>query len=132
MRLFAVTMRAALCVVAAALLPGCEHEATPLPLLGTWYSEDQRFEARTLEIHPQWIRFMHGPEELSAIRIRQMTQEGSGEGPIRFEIEGSDRDGQDTALTLELQQRPVELLRLETQREPWRRGPRVRKPGGRS
>jgi len=120
----ATTRSVVLRVGAVVLLLGCSPEATPAPLLGTWYSDDARFDGRSLEIHPQWIRFMQGPKELSAIRIRQVTQEGSGEGPVRFEIEGADRDGQDTALSLELQRRPSELLRLDTQREPWRRGKR--------
>ena len=72
---------------------------------------------------------MQGAKELGALHVSQVTQEGSGEGPIRFEIEGSDRDGQDTTLTLELHQRPAVLLRLETQREPWRREPRARAAG---
>ena len=118
---FGATTRSAAFV---GLLLGCSPEATPAPLLGTWYSDDARFDGRSLEIHPQWIRFMQGHKELSAIRIRHVTQEGSGEGPVRFEIEGADRDGQDTALSLELQRRPFELLRLDTQREPWRRGKR--------
>jgi len=113
----------------AVLLLGCAPEATPKALLGTWYSDDERFEDRSLQIHPHWIRFMQGATELGALRIRQVTQEGSGEGPIRFEIEGIDRDGQDTTLTLELLQRPSELLRLETQRAPWRREPRARAAG---
>lgn len=105
----------------AALVLGCSPEATPTPLLGTWTSDDARFAGRSLEIHPQWIRFMDGQREIGAIRIERVTQEGGGEGPVRFEIEGSDRDGQETTLSFELQQRPVELLHLETQREPWRR-----------
>lgn len=117
----ATTRSVALRVGAVVLLLGCSPEATPAPLLGTWYSDDARFDGRSLEIHPQWIRFMQGQKELSAIRIRHVTQEGSGEGPVRFEIEGNDRDGQDTALSFELQRRPSELLRLDTQREPWRR-----------
>jgi hypothetical protein len=92
---------------------------------GTWYSEDARFDGRTLQIHPQWIRFMDGTQELGAIRIEGVLQEGGGDGPIRFEIEGVDRDGQDTTLSFELVQRPTERLRLETQREAWRRTPRT-------
>jgi hypothetical protein len=115
---------------AAALLAACERVASPTPLLGTWYSEDERFAGRSLEIHPQWIRFMEGRTELGAIRIDAVTQEGEASGPLRFEIEGFDRDGQDTTLVFELVRRPVELLHLETQREPWRRGPRFPDPGG--
>lgn len=123
------TRAAALSIAAGALLC-CTQEATPSPLLGTWYSDDARFADRSLEIHPQWVRFMQGHTELGAIRIRNVTREGSGEGPIRFEIEGADRDGQDTTLSIELLQRPLELLRLDTQREPWRRGPRFGEAGG--
>jgi hypothetical protein len=123
------TRRMAL-ALGALLLLGCTPAATPAPLLGTWYSQDERFADRSLEIHPQWVRFMQGPKELGAIRIRGVTQEGEGEGPFRFEIEGIDRDGQDTTLAFELVKRPVELLRLETQAEPWRRGPRFLDPGG--
>jgi hypothetical protein len=119
----------ALCLAIAAFVLGCSPEANPAPLLGTWTSDDARFAGRSLEIHPQWIRFMEGQKELGAIRIRRVTQEGSGEGPVRFEIEGADRDGQETTLSLELQRRPAELLRLETQREPWRR---ARNTGGAS
>jgi hypothetical protein len=122
---FARLARAAGCVAACALLLGCAREATPSPLLGTWYSEDARFDGRTLQIHPQWIRFMEGTKELGAVRIEGVLQEGGGEGPIRFEIEGVDRDGQETTLSFELVQRPTERLRLETQREPWRRMPRT-------
>ena len=116
-------------LAAAALLGACSPPVAPGALLGTWYSDDERFEDRSLQIHPHWIRFMQGAKELGALHVSQVTQEGSGEGPIRFEIEGSDRDGQDTTLTLELHQRPAVLLRLETQREPWRREPRARAAG---
>jgi hypothetical protein len=116
------------CFGVGALLLGCARDASPAPLLGTWYSEDARFDGRSLQIHPQWIRFMNGAEELGAIRIEAVVQEGGGEGPIRFEIEGVDRDGQDTTLSFELVQRPTERLRLETQREAWRRTPRTEGP----
>jgi hypothetical protein len=119
----------AVCLAAAALLSACSPAATPGALIGTWYSDDERFADRSLQIHPQWIRFMQGSQELGALRVSAVTQEGSSEGPIRFEIEGTDRDGQDTTLTLELHKRPAELLRLETQREPWRRQPRARAAG---
>jgi hypothetical protein len=122
---FARIRGAAVCIGVAVLLLGCPPEATPTPLLGTWYSEDARYDGRTLQIHPQWIRFMEGAKELGAIRIEGVIQEGGGEGPIRFEIEGVDRDGQETTLSFELVQRPTERLRLETQREPWRRKPRT-------
>jgi hypothetical protein len=117
------------CLAVAALWSGCSPQMAPGPLLGTWYSDDERFEDRSLQIHPHWIRFMQGAKELGALHVSQVTQEGSGEGPIRFEIEGTDRDGQDSTLTLELYQRPTELLRMETQREPWRRQPRARAAG---
>jgi hypothetical protein len=124
------TRAVALSIAAGAFLLSCTPEATPALLLGTWYSDDARFAGRSLEIHPQWVRFMQGQTELGAISIRNVTQEGSGEGPIRFEIEGADRDGQETTLSIELQQRPLELLRLDTQREPWRRGTRFRDAEG--
>jgi hypothetical protein len=122
---WAIARRAALWIGTATALVGCAPEVTPSPLLGRWYSDDERFDGRTLEIDPQWIRFMRGQQELGAIEVRAVTQEGSGDGPIRFEIEGVDREGQDTTLAFEMELRPRELLRLETQREPWRRTPRV-------
>ena len=125
---WASACRAALAIGATTVLLGCAPEETPSALLGTWYSEDERFDGRTLEINPEWVRFMRGQQELGAIRVRAVTQEGSGEGPIHFEIEGIDRDGQDTTLSFEMQLRPNELLRLETQQEPWRRTPRVPAP----
>jgi len=125
---WASARRAALVIGAATALVGCAPEATPTPLLGTWYSEDERFDGRTLEINPEWIRFMRGKQELGAIRVHAVTQEGSGEGPIHFEVEGIDRDGQDTTLSFEIQLRPNQLLRLETQQQPWRRTPRVAGP----
>ena len=118
---WASARRVTLVIATVAALVACAPEQTPTPLLGTWYSEDERFEGRTLEIHPEWIRFMQGQQELSAIQVRAVTQEGSGDGPIRFEIEGIDREGQDTTLAFDMQLRPKELLRMETQREPWRR-----------
>lgn len=113
--------RAALMIGTAIALMDCAPDPTPTRLLGTWYSEDERFQGRTLEINPEWIRFMQGQQELSAIQVHSVTQEGSGDGPIRFEIEGIDREGQDTTLSFDMQMRPQELLRMETQREPWRR-----------
>jgi len=122
---WAIARRAALVIGAATALAGCAPEVTPSPLLGRWYSDDERFDGRTLEIEPQWIRFMQGQQELGAIQVQGVTQEGSGEGPIHFEIEGIDREGQESTLSFEMELRPRELLRLETQREPWRRTPRV-------
>jgi hypothetical protein len=113
--------RAAFAIGTAVALAGCAPDQTPGPLLGTWYSEDERFAGRTLEINPESIRFMQGQQELSAIQVRAVTQAGSGDGPIRFEIEGTDREGLETTLALDMQLRPTELLRMETQREPWRR-----------
>lgn len=113
--------RAVLVIGTATALMGCAPEQTPSSLLGTWYSEDERFAGRTLEIDPEWIRFMQGQRELSAVQVRAITQEGSGEGPIRFEIEGIDREGQEATLSFDMQLNPQELLRMETQQEPWRR-----------
>jgi hypothetical protein len=119
------TYRVAWCIGLVAWLFACEPQTTPAPLLGTWYSEDARYEGRTLQIQTHWIRFLDGPTEIGAIRVEGVVQEGSGDGPIRFEIEGTDRDGQEATLSLELVQRPVERLRFETQRHPWRRVPRA-------
>jgi hypothetical protein len=118
------TRGVALAIGLAALLPGCTREATPVPILGTWYSNDPRFEDRRLEIEQRSIRFMRGGELLGSIQVRDVRLEGRGEGPIRVEIAGVDREGLETTLVFELQQRPTELLRLETQRETWRRGRR--------
>jgi hypothetical protein len=126
---WAMARRTALVIGTAIALVGCAPETTPNPLLGRWYSDDERFDGRTLEIEPQWIRFMQGKQELGAIQVRGVTQEGGGEGPIRFEIEGIDRDGQDTTLAFEMELRPKELLRLETHQLPWRRTPRVQVSG---
>jgi hypothetical protein len=115
---------AALAIGSAALL-GCSPDQAPSALHGTWYSEDERFAGRTLEIDPQWIRFKQGAQELSAVQVRSVTQEGSGGGPIRFEIEGSDREGEDATLAFDLQLIPSEQLRMETQAHPWRRTPHV-------
>ena len=112
---------AALVIGTAASLAGCGPDQTPNRLLGTWYSEDERFAGRTLEIDLQWIRFKQGPQELSAIQVRSVTQEGSGGGPIRFEYEGIDREGEEATLSLDLQMIPSEQLRMETQARPWRR-----------
>jgi hypothetical protein len=119
------TRRIASCLGFAALLLGCAREATPAPLLGTWYSEDARYDGRSLQIQTHWVRFLDGPTEVGAIRVEGVTQEGGGDGPIRFEIEGTDRDGQEARLSLQLHQRPVERLRLETQTHGWRRTPRA-------
>jgi hypothetical protein len=125
-RAFAHTRRFAACLGIAASLLGCARPPSPAPLRGTWYSEDVRYDGRTLVIHTHWIRFMDGPNEVSAIRVDQVAQEGAlgGDGPVRFEIEGVDRDGLPSTLTLELVQRPIERLRLETQQHAWRRTPR--------
>ena len=125
---WASVRRAALAIGATIFLLGCAPEKAPTALVGTWYSEDERFDGRTLEIDPEWIRFMQGKQELGAIQVRAVTQEGIGEGPIHFEIEGVDRDGQDTTLSFEMSLRPTQQLRMETQREPWRRTPRVPAP----
>ena len=125
---WASAARAALVIGATSVLLGCAPERTPSVLLGTWYSEDERFDGRTLEIDPEWVRFMQGQQELGAIRVRAVKQEGSGVGPIHFEIEGSDLEGQETTLSFEMELRPQELLRMETQVEPWRRTPRVAQP----
>ena len=103
---WASACRAALAIGATTALLGCAPEQTPTALIGTWYSDDERFDGRTLEIDPEWIRFMQGQQELGAIRVRATTQEGSGEGPIHYEIEGVDRDGQDTTLSFEMSLRP--------------------------
>jgi hypothetical protein len=116
---------AALAIGTAAGLAACGPDQTPSRLIGTWYSEDARFAGRTLEIDPQWIRFKQGPQELSAIQVRSVTQEGSGGGPIRFEIEGADREGEAATLSFDLQLIPSEQLRMETQAQPWRRTPSV-------
>jgi hypothetical protein len=70
---------------------------------------------------------MQGPQELSAIQVRKVEQEGTGQGPVRFEIEGKDRQGEDTSLSFEISQRPTELLRFDTQTQPWRRTARDNK-----
>ena len=121
---WASVCRAALVVGATSVLLGCAPERAPSALVGTWYSEDERFDGRTLEINPEWIRFMQGQNELDAIQVRAVTQEGSGEGPIHFEIAGIDRDDEDTTLSFEMELRPTQLLRLETQSVAWRRTPR--------
>jgi hypothetical protein len=108
----------------AALLPGCTPDSVPVPLRGAWYSDDQRFDDRRLEIQSQWIRFLHGPEELSAIRVARVSEKPGSEGRIEYELDGSDREGERASLRIELQQRPTEMLRLATQRAPWRRQPR--------
>lgn len=118
------TRCAAACFGLAALLLGCPRDTTPAPLLGTWYSEDARYDGRTLQILTHSIRFLDGANEVGAIRVEGVIQEGGGEGPTRFELRGTDRDGQETTLSLELVQRPVERLLLETQRHAWRRTPR--------
>jgi hypothetical protein len=119
--------RLASLAIGAAVLLGCSPDQAPSALHGTWYSEDERFDGRTLEIGPEWIRFMQGPRELSAIEVRKVEQEGSGQGPVRFEIEGKDRQGEDTSLSFEISQRPTELLRFDTQTQPWRRTARDNK-----
>lgn len=124
--------RAALSIGAATVLWACAPEQTPGPLLGTWYSEDERFDGRTLEIDPEWIRFMQGQQELGAVQVRAVSQEGSGEGPLHFEIEGIDREGEATTLSFEMRLRPTELLQMETQREAWRRTPRAARPKNRT
>jgi hypothetical protein len=117
---------ATLVIGTATALAACGPDQTPSRLLGTWYSEDERFAGRTLEIDPQWIRFKQGQQELSAIQVHAVTQEGSGEGgSIRFEIEGIDREGQEATLSFDLQLIPSEQLRMETQAQPWRRTPSV-------
>lgn len=120
--------RAALVAAAASALSGCKPDATPAPLHGTWYSEDERFDGRTLEIDAGRIRFMWGKQELDVVQVRAVKQEGSGDGPIRFEIEGTDREGQDTTVSLEMLLLPTQQLHLETQQAPWRRTPRVPAP----
>jgi membrane-bound lytic murein transglycosylase len=127
---WASACRVSLAIGAVAALLGCAPDQTPQPLLGTWYSEDARFDGRTLEINPEWIFFMRGPQELGAIQVLAVKQEGSGEGPIHFEIEGIDREGQDATLSFEMRLRPTELLQMETQPQPWRRTPRVGGPKG--
>jgi hypothetical protein len=124
--------RALLLLGAIAACLGCAPDQTPGPLLGTWYSEDARFDGRTLEIEPEWIRFMQGQQELGAIQVRAVTQEGSSEGPIHFEIEGIDREGEATTLSFEMRLRPSELLQMATQREAWRRTPRAEGPKSRT
>jgi hypothetical protein len=124
MSVWASARRIALAIGVSAVALACVPDRSPESLVGTWYSEDARFDGRTLEIDPEWIRFMQGQRELGAVRVRSVKQEGGGEGPIRFEIAGTDREGQDTTLSLEMLRRPTELLRLETQAEPWRRTPR--------
>jgi hypothetical protein len=119
------TRRVASCFGLVAWLLGCAPPTTPAPLLGTWTSEDARYEGRTLHIHTRWIRFLDGAKEIAAIHVEGVIQEGDGEGPVRFEIRGTDRDGQEATLSLELVQRPVERLRFETQRHAWRRTPRA-------
>lgn len=123
MSAWASPRRAALAIGAAAAVLACAPDRSPAPLVGTWYSEDERFAGRTLEIEPEWIRFKQGPLELGAVQVSAVEQAGSGEGPIHFEIQGVDREGQDTTLSLELLVRPTEQLRLETQAQPWRRTP---------
>lgn len=116
------TLRAASRLALLALLLGCEpQQATPAPLHGIWASEDARYEGRTLHIQTYSIRFLDGASEIGAIRVDGVIQEGEGDGPVRYEIHGTDRDGQETTLALELVQRPAPRLRFETQREPWRR-----------
>jgi hypothetical protein len=121
--------RVVFAIGAAAVLVGCAPDRAPSALHGTWYSEDERFDGRTLEIGPEWIRFMQGQQELGAIQVRTVEQEGAGEGPIRFEIEGRDREGEDTSLSFEISLRPIELLRLDTQAQPWRRTARDARQG---
>jgi hypothetical protein len=108
-----------------AVLLGCERAESPEPLRGTWYSEDARYDGRSLVVHTYWIRFMDGTQVASAVRVDKVIQEGGGESPLRFEIEGVDRDGQATTLTFQLAQRPVERLWFETQKHAWRRTPRA-------
>ncbi len=128
---WASVCRAAFVVGATAVLLGCAPEKAPSALLGTWYSEDERFDGRTLEINPEWIRFMQGKNELDAIRVRAVTQESSGKGSVHFEIEGIDRDNEDTTLSFLVELHPTPLLRLETQPLPWRQTPRSSNPKAR-
>jgi hypothetical protein len=122
---FARTRRVAACL-GLVLLLGCEREASPEVLRGTWYSEDARYDGRSLVVHTYWIRFMDGSQLAGAVRVDRVLQEGGGDVPLRFEIEGVDRDGQPTKLTFQLVQRPVERLWFETQQHAWRRTPRER------
>jgi hypothetical protein len=116
---------AALAIAAAAVLAACAPDQAPAPLRGTWYSEDERFAGRTLEIAADTIRFMQGGQELSAVQVRKVEQAGSGGGPIRFEVEGIDREGEAATLSFDLQLLPSEQLHMETQAQPWRRTPTV-------
>jgi hypothetical protein len=75
---------------------------------------------------------MQGPQELGAIQGRAVSQEGSGEGPLHFEIEGIDREGEATTLSFEMRLRPSEPFQMETQREAWRRTPRAEGPKSRT
>jgi hypothetical protein len=124
-RIWTSARLAAFVIGAAAFLAGCAPEQTPSTLHGTWYSEDERFAGRTLEIAADSIRFMQGGQELSAIQVRSVTQEGSGNGPVRFEIEGTDREGEEATISFDLHLVPREQLRMETQAQPWRRTPTV-------
>jgi hypothetical protein len=131
MQPFRTRARSAALAMAGAVfaLLACAPDPTPNALHGTWYSEDERFDGRSLEIGPEWIRFMQGQLELGAIQVRAVEQEGSGAGPIRFEIEGTDREGQETTLSFEISQHPTELLRFDTQAQPWRRSAQARPKG---
>jgi len=129
MSIWTSVRRVALLLGASSGLLACAPDRSPEPLVGTWYSQDARFDGRTLEIDPEWIRFMQGQLELGAVQVRSVKQEGHGDGPIRFLIAGIDREGQTTTLSLEMLRRPTQLLRLETQTEPWRRTPRGVRPG---
>jgi hypothetical protein len=67
------------------------------------------------------VRFVRGNTELDAIVIRNVEVESEPGIPQRYVIAGSARDGSKVELALELQVRPTERLRFDTQDATWRR-----------
>jgi hypothetical protein len=105
----------------------CARGAVPADLIGTWTSEDPRYDERFLEIGPETIAFGAEGSRTSyrMVGVERVVEEGTGE--LVFQLYYDHAGDAERELRLRLP-RP-DLLRIDNHSEVWTRS-RANSTGG--